>query len=313
MMRRASVFTQLGPIDKCPRAGFLRIPLYKLEAMPSNLQGILSAAFQQDYPKWGTGPYDDQPAAVSLSIVLSGQGSGAYMRDGTLGQIAVPPVSKKFKSDLVPYLADIDPDAGLPQAALDKMVNGDLDSDKIYKGNLAGGFSAFLDALKKKLTYNVQPDAFARRILTGTTLKVPGVIVVDQTSPLEIGPVDKVEGGILIAKGPIHLKGNITRGGTAGAPGEPLTLVSLQGDILLDAAAQTVDAMLVAVNGKVKFAGDVTVSGVAGKNLDVTGLSAPGTRKIKFSEDMDPWGPNKTLLKVYYGGDDRVQVSGSGS
>jgi hypothetical protein len=292
---------------------------------------VLSATFQNDYPKYGTGPYDEQPFAVSLAITLSGAGNGAYMTDGMLGQTGTPAATKTFQSDLVPYLNNIDPVAGLSQATLDKMMNGDLESDKVYQGNLGGGFAAFLEVLKKKLTYNVQADAFKRRILVGTVLKVPGVILVDQNSPLELGPITQVEGGILITRGPIRLKGDIVRGavtggsgGTGGPPvggtspgggsGEPLTLVSLSGDITLDAGAKNVDAVLVALNGKVKFSGDVNITGgIAGKTLDLPGLAAPGTRKIKHSEDMDPLGPNKDLLKVYYGGDDHVQVSGSGS
>lgn len=324
-MRRASIFTELGPIEVCQRAGFLRLPLYKLDQAPANLRQILNSTFQGDYPKWGTGPYEDQPFAVSLAVALSGGGNGAYMTDGTLGQTGTPAVARTFSSALIPYLATVDPATGLTQATLDKMVNGDLDSDKVYKGNLGAGFSAFFEVLKKKLTYEVQPEAFARRILTGTTLRVPGVVILDQQSELVITKVDKVEGGILITKGPIRIKGDIARGavtapGVAATPpagsatGEPLTLVSLSGDITLEAGARSVDAQLVAMGGKVKFAGDVEIiGGVASKTLDLNGLAVGATRKLRYSRDNDPLGDNGKLLKVYYGGDDKVQVSGGGS
>lgn len=326
VMRRATIFALMGPIERCQRAGFLRMALFKLEAAQGNLRQILSSTFQGDYPKWGTGPYEDQPFAVSLAVALSGGGNGAYMTDGTLGQTGTPAATRTYQSQLVPYLANIDPATGFNQAALDKMVNGDLESDKLFKGNLGAGFSAFFEAMKKKLTYEVQPEAFNRRILVGTTLRVPGVVLIDQSAELVLNKVERVEGGILITKGPIRLKGDIARQpapplGVTAAPAppangtlEPLTLVSMTGDIVLEAGARNVDCQLVALNGKVKFAGDVEITGgVAGKTLDLQGLAAAGNRKIKYSPDNDPLGPNGQLLKVYYGGDDKLQVSGGGS
>ena len=316
MMRRATIFTLMGPIETCQRAGYLRLPLYKIDQAPGTLRQILAAAFQSDYPRYGTGPYEEQPCAVSLAVTLSGGGNGAYLADGTLGQTGTPAATRTFGSQLIPYLSTIDPATGLTQAMLDKMVNGDLDADKVYQGNLGGGFSSFFEVLKKKLTYEVQPEAFTRRILVGTTLRVPGVIILDQSSELVLGKIEKVEGGILITKGAIRLKGDIARDAVAppGPGGEPLTLVALNGDITLEAGARNVNCQLVALNGRVKFAGDVEiVGGVAGKSLDLPSLAAPGNRKIRYSPDNDPLGPNGQLLKVYYGGDDKLQVSGAGS
>src|SRR5690606_3591223 len=100
----------------------------------------------------------------------------------------------------------------------------------------------------------------------------------------------------------------------AGAALAPLTLVSLNGDITLGPGARSVDCQLVALNGKGKFAGDVEITGgIAGKTRDLNGLATGAERKIKYSPDNDPLGPNAQLLKVYYGGDDKLQVSGGGS
>ncbi|HMS79095.1 MAG TPA: sulfite exporter TauE/SafE family protein, partial [Burkholderiaceae bacterium] len=64
--------------------------------------------------------------------------------------------------------------------------------------------------------------------------------------------------------------GMVAAGGAIGRPGEPLTLVSLSGDITLEAGARSVDAQLVAMGGKVKFAGGVEIiGGIASKTLDL--------------------------------------------
>ena len=199
--------------------------------------------------------------------------------------------------------------------SLKKLLSGQVDVPGLFTGNLHCGLDALAAALEKKLAYTVTPKALASKILVGGKLKLPGIACVEQTDTLDIGPITKVEaGGILLTRGPIRIKGDIVRGSTT----EPLTLVSLDGGITIDASVKSVEAHLVALGARGKLTlppGPLTVTGgLAARELDLPGLlGGTAPRIVRYVEDMDPLGPNRDpALRVFYGTDARICVDGGG-
>ena len=311
--RRCGIEVTLNPKGICPSFGNQYLVFSRIAEHTPPIQTALRDAFQGDasYNEHGTARVTDDPYMTSLNVLLDSDGSGIYGTDGALYRLPASGAPKSFTSELANLTLPVA--GGLPAADLQRFLNGDLNAPKLFVGNLHGGLAAFQKALDKKLAFIVKPEAVAGRILVKKVLNVPGIALVDQTSVLELGAIDKVEsGGILITKGPIRLKGDIVRGSTT----EPLTLVSLAGGISMDASVKSVDAHLVALGagGSIVFPpGAITINGgIACQELDLPSLrigSQP--RVINHVLDMDPQGPNNdTALRIYYGGDTRVAVEG---
>lgn len=314
VMQRAMVWALIAGIG-CTKAGRRRFHCFRWQKHGPREERIIAAGFQSEanYKLFGTTVRDDRPFAESLQVVLSAQGNGTYGSMGLLTQSGTGGTDKTFSSDLLPVLQNFQPATGLPPAALTALVNGTLDSPDLYKGNLSAAFKAFNAVMEKKLTYYVKPEAFTPAILDSGKLTVRGAILVDQPGPLAIPAIIEIkEGGILMTQGPISINGDIVHGTvTPPAQPEPLTLVSLKGDITIGAGVRNIEAMLVALDGQVKFAGDVTITGgIATKVLDPKTIVQGGKKRIKYSADIDPNGPNRTVFKVFYGGEDRVACVG---
>jgi hypothetical protein len=308
-LQRAALRVNMGPTLECPYLGTNVLNFFKLDDVPE-LRPILLAAYGSaaEYEKSGSGLLEGEPFATALNVVLNAKGSGAYAATGILEPApGAAAQGRTFTSRLLPWLGTLPRDDGMPPKLLTRMRDGELDSEAVYTGNLFDGLESVVKVLAAKATFAIQPDAFRKRIFTGGTLRIPGVALVDQNAPLAIGAVSKVtEGGVLIARGPIEVKGNIARAGK-----EPLALVALSGDVTVDSSVTSVDALLVSLKGAVHLNGPCTVAGLAAHDPDLAPLTrTPGLRTIKYSPDMDPTGPNATLLRAYYGGDEQLTVSG---
>lgn len=307
-IQRATILVIMGPPAFCFAPGKVRLHLYRLEEHIAAMRDILLGAFESRelFQTWGT-CVRSEPFVRGLETLLSAKGSGEYAKDGLLGPAPFSAATpRSFSSDLLPWLGSLPQARGLPDAVMQKLVRGDLDAPAIFQGNLAGGLAAFEKAMNAKLTFVATPAALTRRLLVDGKLRVPGVVLVETAAPLELPAIaEVVEGGILMTRGPLRIRGNIVRKSQ-----EPLTLVSLDGDIEVEPAAGTVDAYLVAPRGAVRLRGSTTVGGVACRDLDLSVITSPGNRTINHGPDTDPAGPQKALVRVYYGGEDRLAVSG---
>ena len=312
-MRKAVIQCTFGATDAmCMTPGRFIFPLLLLrDHIPTVREALLSTfGTPEQYEEYGP-RISTTMFTQSLNVVLDSNGGGYYGTSGILhrSRRAVP--KRAFTSVLLPWLGSIPNLDGLSQDAKRRLWSGDLDAPRLFRGTLDGGMRAFYEALCTKAVVRVNPEAVGRKIRVGSALKVPGVTVVDQQEPLVLGLIDRVEaGGILVNRGPIHITGNILRG----AAKEPLTLVSGSGDIVISPGVEIVEAYLVALCGKVRFSPTPVsiVGGLAAHELDVEGLrSLPAARTIRYAEDMDPTGSAlDSSYRVYYGGEERVSVSG---
>lgn len=319
MLRRASIHALVGPPEFCKISGLFRFNLFRLEEHVPQFQAVLTPAFAGAYAQWGTA-VEEFPYVDALNVVLSGQGSGEYVPNGILKRTAAGGGAKAYASDYFPWVAGLGTQAGIPQAEIDGLMRGQMNQPKIFSGNLSTGLKAFQTVLARKTTYDIRIDAFESRLLGGPDkkqLSVPGIVslkgAATGTATLTVpGGVTVARGGIIVNNGPIVVQGDIRRSG----PGEPLTLVALNGDITVAAGAKDVQAYLVAANGKVdvQAPGCVISGGLACRELDfdrLRGLAAPLT--IAHAEEVDPVGPlREQSLRVYYGGEDRIVAGGTG-
>ena len=318
-VRRAWIQTTTGPSDgPCPHAGGMSFPLFRLPDHGPGTQRILLSAFGSAYAfeECGTAPIGDA-FVRSLPTVLDPRGSGFYAPNGMLVRSRDVAQPRRWSSELLPWLGEI-PDAGgtLPEEAVFRLYHGDLPatgSDPLYVGRLENGFRAFQSSLKLRVVRAVTPKTFRKEMLSGTTLRLPGVVLVQtaDNEPLVLGPIDSVkQGGLLVTAGPITIAGNILRNPST----EPLTLVSLKKDIVIKDEAAVVEAYLVALCGKVRFpAGDLTLfGGMACRELDLDTLkNAPARRLIRHATKMDPAHPAATdYVRVFYGREARMVVGG---
>jgi hypothetical protein len=313
MVRRASVQTSIDPVACALPPGTVVMNLLALGDHGPSFRQVLTSAFGSpaDYDRYGTGLEQDQWVR-NLNTVLDPRSSGQYRLTGELVPQAENVTPRGFTSALLPWLGTLPQESSLAQPTLERLWSGPMDCAAVYTGNLSQGLFAFAKAIRSKLVYRVLPEAVPRRVLVGTTLKVPGIALVDQEEPLVLGPVTSIaQGGILINRGPIQISGDVARG----TGGEPLTLVSLKGDIVIGAAVRSVEAYLVAVDGTVKLpSGPLTLTGgLACRDLDLDTLrSIPAERSVVYSSDHDPANDAALArsLQVFYGGDECIAVGG---
>jgi hypothetical protein len=314
-LRRASIHTQVGPPEFCAFTGIFRYVLFKLNEH-GGFRKVLEAAFAGGYPDWGTNVVE-LPFVGATDALLSGGGDGTYAPVGILENVKPGGGGKSYSSQYFPWVSSLGQPNGIPGADLDNLLAGKMDVKEIYSGDLAAGLKAFRAALDKKSTFQVRGEAFQERLLGGEggrELSVPGIVFLKAGGgPLSLPPdVTVKRGGILVVPGPIEIRGDIKRSNAS----EPLTLVSLQGDITVSASAREVQAYLVAAGGQVNIqAGGATIAGgVACRGLDyqqLRALSAPVT--IAHAAETDPVGPQRaSSLRAFYGGEDKVVVEGSG-
>ncbi|MBI4859405.1 MAG: hypothetical protein HY815_03985 [Candidatus Riflebacteria bacterium] len=224
-----------------------------------------------------------------------------------------------YASDLLPWLCSLPAVGGLPPEVEKKLWEGAMTSSgKLFEGNLGNGLLAFHAAMREKVTYQFQSrDSFRRRCLAGGTLRLPGIAVIGESETLQLPAIQKVaDGGILLHSGEIRVTGDITRGGT----GEPLTLVSLQKDIVIGPGVGRIEAQLIALDGSVRFGStnDVVIEGgVSTRTLALEDLrDRPAHRVVRYAPELDPLGPTRaTAVRVFFGGKagkPLISVSGGG-
>lgn len=285
---------------------------------------LINAAYQnqQSFDQNGTA-VKTEPYFEGLNSILSAGGSGNYGVDGMLQQSNVAGSDKAFTSDLFPAFNGWTSANGIPAQAKQDLANGKLAAPGVYNGLLSSGMKAFNAVMEKKYTYMLEASKFEPYVLDAGKVNVPGIVVIDSQQVLSLKPITEITaGGIIINKGGVTITGDIERGTPAAPPGggqapppEPLTIVAASGDITIAAGVQKIEAMLIAVDGSVKFAGtnDLTITGgVACKTIDAKGIASGGKKKIKYSELVDPNNAaGKQNLKVFYGGDDFVACVGA--
>lgn len=323
VMQRAEIVCYTGPACNMPNAR-IATRLWKFDQFNNLEKGLVTDSFktQTAYEQFGTMMRKDLPFAASLNTVLGAAGNGNYIASGLLGLLNTGGANRTFDADYFDKLGTLDSTKDMDQQVLNALGNATFAAPKLYTGELKDGFKAFWAAIQKKTTYEMTKNAFDTKVLVngqggGKELKVPGVILVK--SGLTLPAITKVpEGGIVVATDAIQINGNITvgppaTGATVPLP-QPLTLVALKGDITIAPSVSQVEAYLVALDGTVKIgstSGITITGGIAAKKLDPANAAGPGKRKLKHHEAIDPKGRNATVTKVFYGGEDRLMVSGT--
>lgn len=315
-VRRGTIHATIGLAGTCPFAGVKNMDVFRLDEMGGKQRTVIQAAFgsTDNFDRYGTN-VEEAPYPNILNTVFDPAGSGTYSSQGTLVRSGAPGAKKTFTSRYFPFVAQLPSGAGIASGDLDALRQGKLAIGPLYTGTLDNGLGAFLEVIKRKATYLVPKMAsFTKRAIKGNALELPGIVIIDEAVPLVLPRIDKVDaGGIVFARGDIKLSGDFRR-----TAKEPVTLVSIDGNI--DAsAAQNVEAYLITLaEGKsVKLApgGFALKGGIAGRGFDVATLkAATQSPVVEYHPDFDPLNADaayvKSTLRVFYGGDDRVIVSG---
>lgn len=319
-MRKA--FVSVG-LANCPQAGTQLLPVFFPGEDPPRAASVLAAGFGSFLATHGSQLPRRRAYLVGLEQVLDVGVSGRYNSLGTLMPSALggpaPPGPTHFSSTLIPSLPPLPSGGGLGEDVVRPLFQGDLAIPQLFQGNLAAGLPAFLTVLGKRLAYQVTPEgreASLARVLTSDAgapaLRVPGAIHFTGPDELVLPRIDRIlEGGVLVADGPIRITGDLLRGG-----GEVVTLVSLGGDIRVEGASR-VEAALLAPTGMVRFpGGDCTFRGMlGGRRLDLGGIRTQALR-LEYDPDLDPLGAPGGPYRVYYGSGPegaKLAVFGGGS
>ncbi len=310
-------------LSQCRFNGVQFIPVYLPTEYPPRAGAIVKNAFNlppdTEFQTEGTA-IRREPYLVSLLQMLVPGDKGTWDAKGVLMPTgtAAPGSASPIGSGLVPAFSSL-PAPGAPgsEAVVDAAYRGELAVDGLFTGNLGTGLAAFERALDAKRVFTVPADrraeVFPARVLgTDGALRLPGILLVKGTAELPVPAIGSVtEGGILIAEGPLRITGAIARGGN-----EPLTLVSLTGDISIDPGVGTIEAYLAAPRGRVRFPGaDLIVKGgLAGSELDLAGLTGPKVR-IEYDPVYDPLRSGRDDYRVFYGDEGtapRLALGGGG-
>lgn len=297
-VRRASITGVMGPPGECFAPGRMTWHLLRHRDHGPSTRRLLEHAFGSATAVDEEGSrVVEEPFAAALAPALYAV-SGSLVPDGSLS--GAPTDGAPLSSRLLPWLGV--GRGGVAEASLRRLWAGELESPGLFRGNLADGLGAFVAALARKVTFSLEPSRALARLVRDGTLSVPGVVMVDAS--LALGPIARIErGGVLIARGPITIEGDIARG----EGGEPLTLVSLEGDIRFDPGVTKVEAYLVAAGGRVEMPPHAltVLGGCASRTLDVAGLSAGGRvrRRVLHDRAFDPAAPDAAgALRVCFGG-----------
>lgn len=273
-------------------------------------EGFLEAAFGTANPQLeGTGVHG--PGYVNagprylehLPTVLNTRFRGSYLPPGPVfGNSGGGGPVQPYQSQLVPNLGVVsDPDQ-LHADGLDEVYQGKLSVPKLFRGNLGNGLRAYMEVLMKKRIYDVFPEnreAVLARLIDPIqgSLDLPGVVIFRGTEPLRLPAIASVfQGGTILAEGDLILAGSIQRGQ------EPLTLVSLRGDIEIEAGGSQVEAYLVAATGTLRVpSGGATIKGgLALRELRFANLPAQDL-KIVHDPGLDPLGRGNQDYRFFYG------------
>lgn len=297
----------------CPVPGKVVYILHDLDKYGAATQTLLNAGFGANWEQVRAKVVADD-FSQALNVVLDPRVAGVFGAGGVL-QRATGSSDRPLPvhaSVHLPWFSGVPGDEGLPGGVRDNLRNGVLSSPTVFSGTCGQALQAFRDWADERRTFDTSPEVFPARFLADGILKVPGIVKVagDLTIPALEGVED---GGIVIAEGKITIEGDLVSGGV-----EPLTLVSLGGNIEFSPNVSKVEAFLVAAGGKVLFppqALEVT-GGIVGESLDLTGIrDQDAPRKVTYASHLDPADPEARAdaYRVYFGGEDRVAVLGPGS
>ncbi len=148
------------------------------------------------------------------------------------------------------------------------------------------GALADLSFLRRRVTAAFPDLASLRRGLSrddAGNLLLPGAVLVGGPVIVE-EPLHFANGGLVLVEGAIRLQGEV---GVAGG-GEPLSLVSLGGDIDVETAGP-LGAALIALAGRVSLPREVSIKGlVAARELGLAVADPPAARQIEYDDCFDP-------------------------
>lgn len=170
---------------------------------------------------------------------------------------------------------------------------GGGEREDLFLGALADLDGELLQAaLTAKATYAVDDAAgFRERFLDGARVTTPGVLWV-RRGDLELEDLQASRGLMILVEGSLTLRGPVT--GQVGESGvrEPITLVSLGGDVRVETGA-AIQAQLVALRGRVRSRGRLEVQGgLAAESLDLrTMVQGPGSRRVTYDPIFDTTSP----------------------
>lgn len=310
-IRRAVAVTQLR---RNGRDEPYRLHLKRLQDYPEGItRKILEKAFVDAAGYESKGPRVMKVSAAEvLNRAVNPSPAGAYGTEGLLKPTGAAAGGATYESRIFTGLGSLPAGAGgVPAATANALASGEVDFKDVYKGNLNQGLANFATLVGRKITFTLTRRG-AERLVKNGKLRVPGVAFVKDDAEITIPACTVVEGGILAARGNIKITGDIT---AAAGGKEPLTLVSLKGDIVI-AGASRVQAYLVAASPgkKVKLGTDnlAIEGGVASDTLDLAAIRSGANRTISWSPDFDPADTARVQasMRAFYGGEERVSLSG---
>lgn len=204
------------------------------------------------------------------------------------------------------------PKPGLGQARGIQLIRPESSSSPeaiLFEGDLEQLDGAVLESLlapRVVQKFSKEEDLWKAARKKGK-LELPGFVHLDAPE-LQLGDLAVGQAGVLIVSGSIQIQGWIRQL----VEGQPLTLVSLNGDITV-ATPNPVHAHLVALRGKIRFRTEQInlVGGIAADGVDWA--SATQGEKVKwvtYDPSLDPTDPEKSKLSLYLDPSYGVEILG---
>ncbi len=216
----------------------------------------------------------------------------ATVQDGGTPFVPGPVLAEAGLQRVIPYpgrdwsFLYPDPKQGSIGACQIRRIEASGKPETLFRGALQDLDGTLLESfLRARETFEVPDEAaFHSRFRRHATLEVPGVVRIAKGG-LELGEVNVGEGCMVIAEGDIVIKGRIVQD----RPKNPLTLVSLRGDIRIQ-TGEKVDAHLVALEGRVSGQGRLALTGgIAAGSLDLRSLvRGEAAKTVTYNPDLDP-------------------------
>lgn len=218
------------------------------------------------------------------------------------GLLRVQPITEEDRGYLYPS-----PDQPAPGSCRITRLEEGGELVDLFRGALADLDGAVLEAmLRAKAVKRVADQgAFRREFMAGPDLDVPGVVLIEG-GDLELGPTNVRVGSMVVVQGSIDITDRVVQL----EEGQPLTLVSLSGDIHIRTGAK-VDAHLVALRGRVSSRGPLElVGGIAAETLDLHQMiRGDEPKRITYNPALDPTSPENTWRHLRVVMDDQIRLA----
>jgi hypothetical protein len=184
--------------------------------------------------------------------------------------------------------------------------NTEGEAEEIFRGSLNDLDGDLLETLvTAKATYGVENAAvFFERFLEQGEIHTPGILWVKH-GDLELEAITSSRGVMVVVAGNLTLKGAVTQGENQ----EPITLVSLGGDIRIQ-TTDKIQASLVALRGRVRSRGKLEIQGaVAAETLDLGALiSGEESKSITYDPSLDSTDPVRYRKQLQVAMDQRIRL-----